>query len=371
MQTFAVPPTSGRHPRRDRPRVSSARARTSTRTTRSPGSTSTAAGRSGRRSRRWSSSTPSRASACTAVDGAGVAGDNGATPCLGKRAGPGRPRGGGRLPPPRRAAGDGPGDGESARPDRRPRQVHAQRPPRPALPAGLRADRAAGAMADRRPSAGPAADVGRPGHDLQPLPPLLRRAGGAAREPDQATGTQERTTGAWLVPDVRWFPTTALERTATATMAVRALLEGPSQWLAGAVTTRRAPVASTSHPSPACSSTPTSPGSTSPGRARTDGGSCRRNSWPRSRRCRWSRAVAPVSTVELTVKQVKLDIPPGPVPALWYARRRRGAAPRAAAGATRTATRWLPAVRHHQGRGRADAVHRPGELRARARTSPP
>jgi hypothetical protein len=40
-------------------------------------------------------------------------------------------------------------------------------------------------------------------------------------------------TGGWLVPDVRWFPIGG----ATATMLVKAVLAGPSRWLAPAVTT--------------------------------------------------------------------------------------------------------------------------------------
>lgn len=40
-------------------------------------------------------------------------------------------------------------------------------------------------------------------------------------------------TGGWLVPDVRWFPVGG----ATATVLVKAVLAGPSPWLAGAVTT--------------------------------------------------------------------------------------------------------------------------------------
>lgn len=40
-------------------------------------------------------------------------------------------------------------------------------------------------------------------------------------------------TGGWLVPDVRWFPVSE----ATATVLVKAVLAGPSRWLAPAVTT--------------------------------------------------------------------------------------------------------------------------------------
>jgi hypothetical protein len=44
-------------------------------------------------------------------------------------------------------------------------------------------------------------------------------------------------TGGWLVPDVRWFPIGA----ATATVLVKAVLSGPSPWLAPAVTTGAPP----------------------------------------------------------------------------------------------------------------------------------
>ena len=112
------------------------------------------------------------------MDGAAVAGDQRRDVVPGEAAGPGRSGSGGRLPPPGRAARDGPGDGDRARRYRRPRAVHPQRRPPPLLPAGLRVDRPARRMADRRPATGPGADVVRPDHDLQPLPPLLRRAGG-------------------------------------------------------------------------------------------------------------------------------------------------------------------------------------------------
>jgi hypothetical protein len=136
-----------------------------------------------------------------------------------------------------------------------------------------------------------------------------------AREDAGGRRGQPRTTGAWLVPDVRWFPTTALEGTATASTAVRALLAGPSDWLADAVTTGA---------SPGVQLAPLAGVQLDAGVARVD-----LTQAPAQRGLLQAQLLAtlqalpvepgsaPVSAVELTVKQVKLDIPPGPVPALW------------------------------------------------------
>jgi hypothetical protein len=128
-------------------------------------------------------------------------------------------------------------------------------------------------------------------------------------------GGKEPATGAWLVPDVRWFPTTALEQTATASMAVRALLAGPSDWLEDAVTSGAArrvklpPLAGVQFEG---------------GVARVDlTGAPARPGLLQAQLLATLQALpvepggTPVSAVEITVKQVTFDVPPGPVPALW------------------------------------------------------
>ena len=127
-------------------------------------------------------------------------------------------------------------------------------------------------------------------------------------------GRREPTAGAWLVPDVRWSPMTALERTATASMAVRALLDGPSRWLADAVTTGVSP-AWNSPRSPACSSTRCRPDRPHPGPGRR--GLLQAQLLATLQALPVEPGSTPVGAVELTVKQVRLDIPPGPLPALW------------------------------------------------------
>jgi hypothetical protein len=130
-----------------------------------------------------------------------------------------------------------------------------------------------------------------------------------------ARGSQARTTGAWLVPDVRWFPSTALEGTATASMAVRALFAGPSDWLADAVTTgasrgvELAPLAGVQLDAGVARVDLT--------RAPAQRGLLQAQLLATLQALPVEPGSAPVNAVELTVKQVKLDIPPGPVPALW------------------------------------------------------
>jgi hypothetical protein len=139
------------------------------------------------------------------------------------------------------------------------------------------------------------------------------RAGQRGEEP--AGRSDREQTGSWLVPDVRWFPTTALERTATATMAVRALLAGPSDWLADAVTTgaahgaELAPLAGVQFAGEVARVDLT--------QAPAQRGLLQAQLLATLQALPFEPGSAPVGAVELTVKQVKLDIPPGPVPALW------------------------------------------------------
>ncbi len=146
-----------------------------------------------------------------------------------------------------------------------------------------------------------------PVYFVQRVVPLPGAAKGA--------GSQDATTGAWLVPDVRWFPTTALEQTTTSSMAVRALLAGPSDWLADAVTSgggrgvALAPLAGVQ---------------LGGGVARID-----LTRAPAQRGLLQAQLLAtlqalpvepggvPVSKVEITVKQVKIEVPAGTPPALW------------------------------------------------------
>ena len=148
-------------------------------------------------------------------------------------------------------------------------------------------------------------------------PSPLYFAARAVRPGDDEAGKGDKVaaTGEWLVPDVRWFPTTALEPASTASMAVRALLNGPSDWLAAAVTTgvgagvELAPLAGVQFDGSVARIDLTRP--------------------PAQRALLQAQLLAtlqalpfepgsaPVGTVELTVKQVKLDIPSDPVPRLW------------------------------------------------------
>ena len=128
-------------------------------------------------------------------------------------------------------------------------------------------------------------------------------------------GRREPTAGAWLVPDVRWFPTTALERTATASMAVRALLDGPSRWLADAVTTgvspgvELAPLAGVQFHADVAR--------IDLARAPEERGLLQAQLLATLQALPVEPGSTPVGAVELTVKQVRLDMPPGPLPALW------------------------------------------------------
>lgn len=128
-------------------------------------------------------------------------------------------------------------------------------------------------------------------------------------------GAGQPATGAWLVPDVRWFPTTALEQTTTASMAVRALLAGPSDWLADAVVdgagrgVALAPLAGVQFDGEVARVDLTRP--------------------PAQRGLLQAQLLAtlkalpvepggvPVRIVDITVKQVKIDVPTVPVPVLW------------------------------------------------------
>ncbi|HYY12777.1 MAG TPA: GerMN domain-containing protein [Kineosporiaceae bacterium] len=119
----------------------------------------------------------------------------------------------------------------------------------------------------------------------------------------------------WLVPDIRWFPSPALEPGAGAATVVRALLAGPSPWLADAVVTgasRNVALA------------PLSGVRIDDGVATVD--LTRAPEQPRLlqtqllatlQRLPTSSTEAPVTAVQLTVGQVKLEVLPGPVPALW------------------------------------------------------
>jgi hypothetical protein len=139
----------------------------------------------------------------------------------------------------------------------------------------------------------------------------------AVRPGEDAGGPadKEPATGAWLVPDVRWFPTTALERTATAAMAVRALLNGPSEWLADAVTTgappgvELAPLGGVQFDGDVARIDLT--------RAPAQRGLLQAQLLATLQALPFEPGFAPVGAVELTVKQVKLDVPPGAVPVLW------------------------------------------------------
>jgi hypothetical protein len=139
----------------------------------------------------------------------------------------------------------------------------------------------------------------------------------AVRPGDEEAGKGDKvpTTGAWLVPDVRWFPTTALEPAATASMAVRALLNGPSDWLAAAVTTgvgpgvELAPLAGVQFDGTVARIDLTRP----PAQRRL----LQAQLLATLQALPFEPGFAPVGTVELTVKQVKLDIPRDPVPGLW------------------------------------------------------
>ncbi len=120
----------------------------------------------------------------------------------------------------------------------------------------------------------------------------------------------------WLVPDVRWFPLD-LEPAAIASMAVRGLLGGPSPWLGAAVDSGAgrdvtlAPLAGVQIVD---------------GVARVD-----LSKPPPQRRVLRSQVLAtlqalpagtggvPVTDVTFTVGQVALDVPSGPVPAVWPA----------------------------------------------------
>jgi hypothetical protein len=131
----------------------------------------------------------------------------------------------------------------------------------------------------------------------------------------KGAGSQDATTGAWLVPDVRWFPTTALQQATTASMAVRALLAGPSEWLADAVT---------SGAGRGVALAPLAGVQIGGGLARID-----LTRAPAQRGLLQAQLLAtlqalpvepggvPVSAVEITVEQVKIEVPVGTPPALW------------------------------------------------------
>jgi hypothetical protein len=148
-----------------------------------------------------------------------------------------------------------------------------------------------------------------------PLPLYFGERAVQPGEEPAGRGGKERTTGAWLVPDVRWFPTTALERTATASMAVRSLLQGPSDWLADAVTTgagpgiELAPLAGVQFEGDVARVDLT--------RAPAQRGLLQAQLLATLQALPFEPGFATVGAVELTVKQVKLDVPAGPVPALW------------------------------------------------------
>jgi hypothetical protein len=251
----------------------------------------------------------------TAVDGAAVAGDEDATPCLGKQ------------------------------PDRADREAAAGSHPRNGQRATVRVTATVHARIDAlgrftlsdprdRSYQQDVSLIGRRGEwrivnpppglvlassalttTFSPSPLYFAERAVQPGEEEAGRGAQERTTGAWLVPDVRWFPTTALERTATASMAVRALLRGPSDWLADAVT---------SGASPGVELAPLAGVQFDAGVARVDltraptrRGLLQAQLLATLQALPVEPGLAPVSSVELTVKQVKLESLPGPVPAVW------------------------------------------------------
>jgi hypothetical protein len=120
----------------------------------------------------------------------------------------------------------------------------------------------------------------------------------------------------WLVPDRRWFPSD-LEPSSVASMAVRALLQKPSQWLGAAVDTGAARGV-TLPPLDAVRITD--------GVARIE-----LSKAPPDRRLFHAQVLAtlrslsagpggvPVTDVTFTVAQVALEVQAGPVPAVWPA----------------------------------------------------
>ncbi len=120
----------------------------------------------------------------------------------------------------------------------------------------------------------------------------------------------------WLVPDLRWFPSD-LEPSSIASMAVRALLQGPSPWLGAAVDGGAARGVTLA---------PLDAVRIADGVAQID-----LSKAPPNLRLLRAQVLAtlqslpagpggvPITDVTFTVAQVALDVPAGPVPAVWPA----------------------------------------------------